>query len=197
MNMTNTILVRRPTAAPAGEVRAPVFDLRRPIAGVNVGIRTDGAWRSWRLIAQVWDEYLRRDGARTTLVETGGMVGQTGANDRKHIEELANSVECAIVGLGTCGSCTTFTIKDSVVVASKEKPVVAVVTEEFEVHGHNVATHLGHGDLRILVLPYPLEARPEAELLAIADEFYPRALALLGVTGQAQTGGPDGHSNRA
>src|SRR5437868_14673533 len=82
MNMTNTILVRRPTAAPAGEVRAPVFDLRRPIAGVNVGIRTDGAWRSWRLIAQVWDEYLRRDGARTTLVETGGMVGQTGANDR-------------------------------------------------------------------------------------------------------------------
>jgi len=31
------------------------------------------------------------------------------------------------------------------------------------------------------VLPYPLEARPEAELRAIADEFYPRALELLGV----------------
>ena len=181
MNMPETTLVRRPTAAPAGEASAPTFALDRAIAGVHVGIRTDGAWRSWRLIANVWDEYLRRDGASTTLVETGGMVGQTGANDRKHIEELANSIECAIVGLGTCGSCTTFTIKDSVVVASKEKPVVAVVTEEFEVHGHNVATHLGHGDLKILVLPYPLEARPEAELRAIADEFYPRALELLGV----------------
>ncbi len=180
--MTNTILVRRPTAAPAGEVRAPVFELNRPIAGVRVGIRTDKAWRSWRLIARVWDEYLRRDGAATTLVETGGMVGQTGANDRKHIEELANSVECAIVGLGTCGSCTTFTIKDSVVVEAKQKPVVAIVTEEFEVHGHNVATHLGHGDLKVLVLPYPLEARPEAELRAIADEFYPRVLDLLGVS---------------
>lgn len=177
-----TVRVRRPTAAPAGEVRAPTFSLDRPVAGVHVGIRTDGAWRSWRLIASVWDEYLRRDGARTTLVETGGMVGLAGANDRKHIEELANGVECAIVGLGTCGSCTTFTIKDSVVVAERLKPVVAVVTEEFEVHGHNVATHLGHGDLRVLVLPYPLEARPEAELRAIADEHYPRALALLGVT---------------
>ena len=51
-----------------------------------------------------------------------------------------------------------------------------------QVHGHNVATHLGHGDLRILVLPYPLEARPEAELRAIADEFYPQALARLGVS---------------
>src|SRR5262249_30217834 len=141
--MTDTILVRRPTAAPAGAVRAPVFDLRRPIAGVHVGIRTDGAWRSWRVIAPVWGGDPPRGGAHPNLVETGGMVGQTGANDRKHIEELANSVDCAIVGLGTCGSCTTFTIKDSVVVESKEKPVVAVVTEEFEVHGHNVATHLG------------------------------------------------------
>jgi len=180
--MAKTMLVRRPTATPAGEVRAPTVDLDRPIAGVHVGIRTDGAWRSWRLIAQVWDEYLRRDGATTSLVETGGMVGQTGANDRKHIEELANSVECAIVGLGTCGSCTTFTIKDAVVVGDKAKPVVAIVTEEFEVHGHNVATHLGHGDLKILVLPYPLEARPEAELRAIADEFYPQVLSLLGAT---------------
>ena len=178
----DTILVRRPTATPAGEVRADTFTLDRPIAGVHVGIRTDGAWRSWRLIASVWDEYLRRDGATTSLVETGGMVGQTGANDRKHIEELANSVECAIVGLGTCGSCTTFTIKDSMVVEQKRKPVVAIVTEEFEVHGHNVATHLGHGDLKVLVLPYPLEARPEQELRAIADEFYPQVLALLGVT---------------
>ncbi|MGO9876964.1 MAG: hypothetical protein ACLPVY_24575 [Acidimicrobiia bacterium] len=180
--MAKTMLVRRPTATPAGEVRAPTVDLDRPIAGVHVGIRTDGAWRSWRLIAAVWDEYLRRDGATTSLVETGGMVGQTGANDRKHIEELANTVECAIVGLGTCGSCTTFTIKDSVVVGEKGKPVVAIVTEEFEVHGHNVATHLGHGDLKVLVLPYPLEARPEAELRAIADEFYPQVLSLLGAT---------------
>ena len=65
--MTNTILVRRPTAAPAGEVRAPVFDLQRPIAGVHVGIRTDGAWRSWRLIAQVWDEYFTRAELRELL----------------------------------------------------------------------------------------------------------------------------------
>jgi len=180
--MATTMLVRRPTATPAGETRAPTFDLDRPIARVHVGIRTDGAWRSWRLIADVWDEYLRRDGATTSLVETGGMVGETGANDRKHIEELADRVECAIVGLGTCGSCTTFTIKDSVVVEQKGKPVVAIVTEEFEVHGHNVATHLGHGALKILVLPYPLEARPEADLRAIADEYYPQVLALLGVS---------------
>ena len=55
------------------------------------------------------------------------------------------------------------------------------MTEEFATHGRNMAGHLGHGDLAVLVLPYPLEARPEHELRAIAAEYYPHALELLGV----------------
>jgi len=87
----------------------------------------------------------------------------------------------AIVGLGTCGSCTSFAIADAVAIEQRNRPVVAVVTEEFATHGRNMATHLGHADLAVLVLPYPLEARAEDELRAIAAEYYPRALELLGV----------------
>jgi hypothetical protein len=177
-----TIWVRRPTAKPAGEVSAPAFVLDRPVAGLTIGIRADRAWRSWQLISGIWAEYLRRDGAETIEVETGAQMGRPGSDDRKQIEELANVTDCAIVGLGTCGSCTTFTIKDAVVVEDRAKPAVAVVCEEFLVHGRNVATHLGHGALKILVLPYPLEARPTEELRAIADEYYPKVLELLGVT---------------
>ncbi|HEY5012686.1 MAG TPA: hypothetical protein VIK61_08275 [Acidimicrobiia bacterium] len=176
----STIWVRRPTAAPAGAVSAPSFRLDRPVAGLTIGIRADRAWRSWQLISAIWDEYLRRDGATTIAVETGAQMGQPGSNDRKQIDELATVTDCAIVGLGTCGSCTTFTIKDAVAVEERSKPVVAIVCEEFVVHGRNVATHLGHGDLKILVLPYPLEARPADELRAIADEYYPKVLELLG-----------------
>ena len=66
--------------------------------------------------------------------------------------------------------------------------MIAVVTEEFATHGHNMAKHLGHGDLAVLVLPYPLEARPDDELLAISAEYYPQALELLGVTAVTLTG---------
>ena len=54
--------------------------------------------------------------------------------------------------------------------------------EEFTVHAHNVARHDGHSDMNVLVLPYPLEARPAAELEQIAQDYYPRVLELLGVT---------------
>ena len=59
---------------------------------------------------------------------------------------------------------------------------IAVVCEEFTVHAHNVARHVGHSGMHVLVLPYPLEARPAKELRQIAQEYYPKVLELLGVT---------------
>src|SRR6478735_3278670 len=178
-----TVLIRRPTAPPVEEAAAPTFRLDGPVTGLRAGIRTDAAWRSWRLLAADWEQRLRADGvAAVTTVETHAQVGDTGAADRSHIGELAGAVDFAIVGLGTCGSCTSFAIADAVAVEQRERPVIAVVTDEFATHGHNMASHLGHRDLRILVLPYPLEARPHDELLAISAAAYPEALELLGVT---------------
>lgn len=178
--MTATIFIRRPTAPQAPTSSAPTYTLDRPLAGVTVGIRTDHAWRSWRLIAAQWDQYLRRDGATTITVEGGTQAGTAGSVERKMIEDLAALVDCAIVGLGTCGSCTTYTIRDAVIVEDAAKPVVAIVCEEFLAHARHVTANVGHGNLKICVLPYPLEARPDAELRAIAEEYYPKALQLLG-----------------
>jgi hypothetical protein len=56
------------------------------------------------------------------------------------------------------------------------------VCDEFAQHGRNMARFLGHASLKQLVLPYPLEALPLAELQRIASDFYPRFLQLLGAT---------------
>ena len=60
------------------------------------------------------------------------------------------------------------------------KPTVAAICEEFIHHGRTMSGVLGHPKLEMLVLPYPLEGRPEEELATIAAEFYPRMLELLG-----------------
>ena len=180
----STVSIRRPTAPPVVAASAPTFRIDGPVNGLRAGIRTDAAWRSWRLLAADWERRLRADGAiDVTTVETHGQVGDSGAADRSHIGELGDAVDFAIVGLGTCGSCTSFAIADAVAIEARERPVIAVVTEEFATHGRNMAKHLGHGDLSVLVLPYPLEARPDAELFEISEAYYPRALELLGVPG--------------
>jgi hypothetical protein len=177
-----TITIRRPTAPRPEPVAAPTFRLDRGIGGSRIGLRTDGAWRSWVLIAGEWDKRLRDGGAETVLVETNAQVGDSGRSDRRSIAAWSDEVDGGIVGLGTCGSCTSFSVQDAVTLESHSKPSVVVVTSEFETHARNMASFLGHRDLAVLVLPYPLEARPDDELRAIAGEYYPKALELLGAT---------------
>ena len=68
-------------------------------------------------------------------------------------------------------------------VAERGKAAVAVVTQEFEALSHAMAANAGRAGLRVLVLPYPLETLPEADVRAIAREHFPRLLDVLGAEG--------------
>jgi hypothetical protein len=57
---------------------------------------------------------------------------------------------------------------------------VLVVTEEFVSIAQRLAAHHGFADLATVVLPYPLEGRPEQEVRSIAADAYPRLLVALG-----------------
>jgi len=67
-----------------------------------------------------------------------------------------------------------------VAAAREGKTAVVVVTAEFEALAHTMAANAGRGGLRVHVLPYPLETRPEAEVRAIATEHWPKLLATIG-----------------
>jgi hypothetical protein len=176
-----TISIRLPTTRPPESEGAPAFTVDGPIAGKVVGLRTDLAWRSWQLIAKNWAERLHAAGATTLAIETGAQVGKEGHDDRETVNAWSEKVDFGILGLGTCGSCTSFSVADAVALEDHGKPSLVVVCSEFETHARNMARFIGHPNLKVLVLPYPLEARPENELLEIADEYYPQALELLGV----------------
>jgi hypothetical protein len=65
-------------------------------------------------------------------------------------------------------------------VLSGGSTAVAVVTKEFATLAASVAANAGRPGLRVLVLPYPLDTRSEAEVRAIADDAWPELLAVLG-----------------
>lgn len=174
------ITIRRPTASFAEECRAPSHALGRKIAGVRVGIRHDGTWRSWQYVARVWAELLRRDGAIPVLLQTGERTGPEGERTRASLEAWHGQIDCAVSGLGTCGSCTMWSVRDAIGVEASGKPVAAAICEEFVGHARTTASFLGHPELKVLVLPYPLETLSEAELQPIAEESYPRFLTLIG-----------------
>ena len=52
------------------------------------------------------------------------------------------------------------------------RAAVAVVTQEFEALAHTMAANAGRPGLRVVVLPYPLETRPEEEVRSIARDHW-------------------------
>jgi hypothetical protein len=61
-------------------------------------------------------------------------------------------------------------------------PAVAVVTASFEDLAYRMRDHNKHPDLNVMVLPYPLEDRPDDEVREVARAFYPQLLDMLGAT---------------
>ena len=66
-------------------------------------------------------------------------------------------------------------------VEALDKPAVVVLTSEFTGIAAQVAELEGHPSLRQVVLPYPLEGRPDDEVRTIAHDAYPGLLRSLGV----------------
>jgi hypothetical protein len=58
-------------------------------------------------------------------------------------------------------------------------PAAVVVTEVFENLGRTAARAQGYPELRMLVVPHPLESRPEAEVRAIAGARFEELIGLL------------------
>jgi hypothetical protein len=151
------------------------------LRGKTVGFRVDVLWRSWDWVVDEWAKALDDAGVKTVLWRR--IQGLDGAAGEQHHDEFAafvQSVDAAVVGLGNCGSCTSWTIKDAVAALTAGRPTVGVTTAQFEQLGHTLAGHYGRPGLRLHVLPYPLDTRPEDEVREIARDSFGQILKLLG-----------------
>lgn len=92
------IVVLDPTApAPVGDPD-PGPDAG-DLAGRRVGLRFDGTWRSFRWVLDEWEPVLADLGAHTVRWCAAGRVGEDGERTRRELEEFADGIDVAVVGL--------------------------------------------------------------------------------------------------
>jgi hypothetical protein len=152
-----------------------------PIAGKVIGFRVDTLWTSWDWASDEWMKLLVEAGAEVrTWRRAQGIHGEEGAAKNAEYAEFVGSADVIISGLGNCGSCTAWTIKDAMSGLATGVPSMAVVTEQFDGLGQILAQDGGHPGLRRHVLPYPLDTLPEDEVRQIARDSFPAMLKTLG-----------------
>ncbi|MDE2442243.1 MAG: hypothetical protein KGP14_14590 [Betaproteobacteria bacterium] len=152
------------------------------VSGKRIGFRVDRIWRSWDWISADWADRLRAAGADVTFWRSTDRSGAEGERAAKELGEWLATLDGAIVGLANCGSCTGWTIRDSLVAAATGIPTIAIATKNFEAFAHEIAARGGRSGLRVHALPYPLNEREQDEVLAVADEHYRPMLDAIGAT---------------
>lgn len=169
-----------PTAAGAADTTSP-GPVAGPLTGKTVGFRLDEIWRAWDWVAEIWADEFRNAGATVKFWRSNqGRTGAEGERVAKELDDFLNSIDVAVVGLGNCGSCTGWTIRDALAAASKGLPTTAVCTEVFEALGQNLARRGGRSGLRIHILPYPLNEKTREEVEPIAHQHLSGMLQTMG-----------------
>lgn len=174
------VIVLDPTAELAVSDSDPGPDAGS-LVGRTVGFRVDVLWQSWDWVVDEWTTSLEQAGVTVrSWRRTQGLSGSEGTEADDAYRHFMDGVDVAIVGLGNCGSCTSWTIKDAIAAAALERPTVGVVTEQFAALAGMLSGHYGRPGLRTVVLPFPLQTRPEGEVRSIARDAFPALLSTLG-----------------
>lgn len=148
------------------------------LAGAAVGLVDNGKWNAALLLRAV----------RSLLIEQfetseGPVAAKQHYNrDLSDAErsDLATNAQVALAAIGDCGSCTSYTIRDALVLEALQVPTVALVTEPFLPLARGLATTMGAPQIRIVAVSHPLYGIAEQQLAErAADAVAEVATALM------------------
>jgi hypothetical protein len=175
-----SVIVLDPTGAiPAGD--PDPGPSAGPLAGRRVGFRVDVLWPAWDWTVDEWTRELRAAGATVASWRRAqGLKGVEGERSQAQYEAFIGEADVLVSGLGNCGSCTSWSVRDGLEGLNRGLPTVVAVTEHFQTLARTLATDLGRPGLRLIVLPFSAHTLPEDEVRAAARESYPVLLEVLG-----------------
>jgi hypothetical protein len=177
--LTEVAIVLDPRAEDAGELRGNGSDVG-PLRGKTIGLKTDEFWFAWDWVAEEWAAALKADGAETVTWREPMPQGVRTPLSIAAFDQFTGSVDAVVTGLANCGSCTFVAIRAGMAALERGYPTVFVATEHFERLSRVLTEEAGWADIRMAILPYPLEGLPEAEIRQIARDCYPSLLASMG-----------------
>lgn len=168
---------------PDGEVGPAPVSLTPPLnvlTGTRIGVLDNGKPNARLLLSRVGAQLAARTGSTLTLVTDKG----PGANAATPCTDavmarLAEECDVVLTGSADCGSCTSWSVHDTVQLEELDVPAVVATTTGFVDLTRRVASGFGLPDARIAVFPHPLGGTPDETILTWADAAVDEVIELL------------------
>jgi hypothetical protein len=164
-------------AAPAPAGLAPP---RTVLSGTRIGVLDNGKPNAALLLTRVGEQLSARTGARLTLVtEKGPGANAATPCTPEVMDELVATCDVVLTGSADCGSCTSWSVHDTIQLEQRGVPTVVATTTHFVDLTRRVAAGYGVPDARVAVFPHPLGGTDDPTILSWADASIDEVLTLL------------------
>lgn len=152
---------------------------KRPIdlAGLRVGLIENTKFNSDQILQRIGDILVREYGASETR-----MYHKKYSSVPAHeaiIEDIRKNCDVVIAGVGDCGSCSSGSVLDGILMEKIDKPAASIITHVFVNTGKAMAKQWGVPDYKFLVMQHPIANLPDDGLDERARTILPGVLDLL------------------
>lgn len=170
-----------PDSAPGQEALA-LAPSPASLAGLRIAVLDNGKPNAVEVMTRAAETLAARTGATVSLVTKKGPQGLS-ANAAIPVagdifERVLAEADIVITGSADCGSCTAYSVHDTVELEKAGRPAVVVTTTRFEPVAKTMSASMGMPDTRRLVLPHPIGGTDEPTLHEWADAAADRLIAL-------------------
>jgi hypothetical protein len=153
---------------------------RPSLSGLRLGVLDNGKPNAGALLTRVAGELAAQTGARVGLVTDKGPGANAATPCTPAVfERILGECDVVLTGSADCGSCTSWSVHDTVQLERAGIPTIVATTTHFVDLTRRVATGFGLPDARIAVFPHPLGGTDDDTIRAWADASVPGILALL------------------
>ncbi|MCJ7438471.1 MAG: hypothetical protein MUP97_12015 [Acidimicrobiia bacterium] len=169
--------------APDGEVGPEPAALApgpNVLTGLRIGVLDNGKPNAGLLLARVGEQLAARTGATLALViEKGPGANAATPCTEAVFERLRSECDVVLTGSADCGSCTSWSVHDTIQLERSGTPTVVATTTRFVELTRRVAAGFGVPEARVAVFPHPLGSTDDDTIIAWADAAVDEVVALL------------------
>jgi len=178
---TEPIMIYRPDG-PLGRPSITLSPSPPSLTGLRIAVLDNGKPNAMLVLTRLAETLSSRAGTKVSLVTKKGPQGMS-ANaaipcDPDIFDRVVAEADLVITGMADCGSCTAYSVHDTIEFEKVGRPAVVVTTTRFEPIADTLASDFGLPGIRRLVLPHPVGGTDPDTLHQWADAAVDRLITL-------------------